>query len=70
MAFSKLRDKRRKSSGYLFFPFFLFFFFFFILGPPYSIWKFPDQGSNQSCSCGPIPQPQQPTLQLAATLDP
>ena len=42
------------------------------------IWKFPGQGSNQNCSPGPMPEPQQreirahlrPTPQLRATLEP
>ena len=42
------------------------------------IWKFPAKGSNQRCSCRPIPQPQpagsklvlQPTPQLMAMPDP
>ena len=42
----------------------VFFFFFFFLsfclkGPSCGIWRFPGQGSNQSCSCWPTPQPQQ-----------
>ena len=37
------------------------FFFSYFLGLhlPYCRWKFLGQGSNQSCSCWPIPQPQQ-----------
>ena len=35
-----------------------FFFLFSFLGPHRGIWKFPGQGSNQSCICWPTPQPQ------------
>ena len=39
-----------------------FFFFFFCLlsfqGRTHSIWRFPDQGFNRSCSCRPRPEPQ------------
>ena len=38
---------------------FLFCFVFAFQGCICSIWKFPGQGSNQSCSCWAIPQPQQ-----------
>ena len=41
------------------FYFFLFFFFFSFQGHTYGILKFPVQGSNKSCSCQSIPQPQQ-----------
>ena len=36
-----------------------FFFFFSFQGCSCDIRKFPSQGSNQSCSCLPAPQPQQ-----------
>ena len=36
-----------------------FFFFFSFQDCTCSIWKFPDQGSNQSCSFQPATQPQQ-----------
>ena len=36
-----------------------FFFFFFIQGCTRGIWRLPGQGSNQSYSCQPTPQPQQ-----------
>ena len=36
-----------------------FFFFFPFEGRSFSIWKFPGQGVNRSCSCRPTPQPQQ-----------
>ena len=39
------------------FPVFSLFFVF--LGLHYSMWKFPGQGTNQSCSCQPSTQPQQ-----------
>ena len=35
-----------------------FFFFFFFNGCTCGIWRFPGQGSNQSCSRWPTPQPQ------------
>ena len=59
--------------------FFVFFFFWSFLGPHHSIWRFPGQGSNWSCSLQPIPQPQQHGIratsvtystQLMATPDP
>ena len=34
-------------------------FFFSFYSCIWSIWKFPGQGLNQSCSCRPTPQPQQ-----------
>ena len=34
-------------------------YFFSFYGYTHSIWKFPGQGSNQSCSCRPMPQPWQ-----------
>ena len=37
----------------------LFVFFFSFQGHTRGIWMFPGQGSNQSYSCRPIPQPQQ-----------
>ena len=41
-------------------PWFSFLFFFAFLRLFCGIWKFPGQGSNQSCSFWPImPQPQQ-----------
>ena len=30
------------------------------------MWRFPDQGLNQSCSCRPMPQPQQRRIQGAS----
>ena len=38
-------------------------FFFSFHGPLCGIWRFPDKGSNRSCSC-------QPTPQLTAIVDP
>ena len=38
---------------------FLFFTSFFFYGYTCGIWKFPDYGLNQSCSCRPRPRPQQ-----------
>ena len=40
------------------YPFFSFFFWSFY-GLTCGIWNFPGQGSIQSCSCWPTPQPQQ-----------
>ena len=46
----------------------IFYFYFLIIfnliflsfqGHTHGIWRFPAQGSNQSCSCCPSPQPQQ-----------
>ena len=44
-----------------FLVFFILFLFFFLLfrAALCSIWRFPGSGLNQSCSCPPIPQPQQ-----------
>ena len=39
-------------------PFFFFSFVFFE-GFTHSIWRFPGQGSNGSCSCQTMPEPQQ-----------
>ena len=36
-----------------------FWVFFCFLGPYLRHMEFPDEGSNQSCSCQPTPQPQQ-----------
>ena len=48
--------------------------FFFFQGCTHSLWKFPGQGWNQSCSCQPMLQPQQCGIQLTpqfmATSDP
>ena len=40
-----------------------YFFFFLFQGCTCGIWKFPGQGSNQSCSCQPTPLPQQCGIQ-------
>ena len=39
-------------------PFISCLLFFFLNGRISDIWKFPGQGSNQSCNCQPQPQPQ------------
>ena len=40
--------------------FILFYFIlFYFMGQTCGIWTFPGEGSNQSCSCRPTPQPQQ-----------
>ena len=57
-SFCELRD--------LFFIFRVFFFPAF-LGLHCGIWKFPAQGSNQSCSYGPTPQPQPQPCQVRTT---
>ena len=44
------------SFVWFWFVFFVFLSFIF-LGPHNSIWRFPGEGSNWSCSCWPIPQP-------------
>ena len=41
---------------YLFICLFIYLYF---QGHTHTIWKFPGQGSNQSCSFWPMPQPQQ-----------
>ena len=50
------------GSVSVFHNFFLFFWSFF-QGHIDSIGRFPGQGSNRSCSCWPIPQPQQRGIQ-------
>ena len=45
---------------------FLFFFFLSFYSHTFSIWKFPGQGSNHSCSCWPTPQPQQCRIQAVS----
>ena len=48
------------GNSLTFFFYFLFFLFFcFFQGHSCGIWKFPGQGSNQSYSCQPTPQPHQ-----------
>ena len=42
------------------------FFFFTFQGCTCSIWRFPDQGLNRSCSCRPTPQPQQRQIQAVS----
>ena len=37
----------------------VFFFFFSFYSRTCSIWKFPGQGLNRSCSCWPTPQPEE-----------
>ena len=37
----------------------LFYLFIFFQGNTHGMWKFQGQGSNWSCSCRPMPQPQQ-----------
>ena len=39
--------------------FILFYFICLFQGRTCRIWRFPGQGSNQSCCCQPTPQPQQ-----------
>ena len=36
---------------------------FFFKSHAHNIWKFPGEGSNQSCSCWPMPQAQQCQIQ-------
>ena len=46
-------------------------FFFPLRGHICSIWKFSGQGSSWSCSCQPVPQPQQCGIQaVSATYTP
>ena len=48
------------SSQKLLWSIFSFFSFYFSFqGCTHSIWRFPGQGSNRSCSHWPMPQPQQ-----------
>ena len=48
------------------FPFWEFLFVCFSYGHTCSIWKFPGQGSNWSCSGQPMPQPQQCQIQATS----
>ena len=49
-----------KFLWFLFIYFIIIIIFFFAFqGHTCSIWKFLGQGSNQSCSCRPTPEPQQ-----------
>ena len=50
----------------LLFSNFFFLFFFAFQGHICGIWKFPGQGSNQSCSFWPTPQPQQCQIQVTS----
>jgi len=50
---------------FLFILFYLFLSFCHFLGCSRSIWRFPDQGSNQSCSHQPTPEPWQHGIQAA-----
>ena len=49
----------------LFFGIYLFIAF---QGCPCSVWRFPGQGSSQSYSCRPTPQPQQLGIQAASAI--
>ena len=44
------------------------FFFFLSQGCTLCIWRFPGQGSNQSYSCRPTPQPQQSRIQATSVI--
>ena len=46
--------------------FFIFLSFWHFLGRSSSIWRFPGQGSNRSCSRPPTPQPQQLGIRAAS----
>ena len=48
-----------------FFLSYLFIYLFFY-GRTSSTWRFPGEGSNQSCSCWPMPQPQQCQIQATS----
>ena len=50
----------------LFVPFSEFFCLFG--GHTFGIWRFSGQGSNQSCSCQPMPQPQQCHFQALSVI--
>ena len=41
-------------------------FFFFFQGCTCNKWRFPGQGSNQSCCCRPMPEPQQHQIRVAS----
>ena len=53
---------------FLFFVLFCFLFlsFCYFLGCSGGIWRFPDQGSNRSCSHRPTPEPQQRGIRAAS----
>ena len=44
----------------------IFFFFWSFQGCTHSIWSFPGEGSNWSCSHRPAPQPQQCQIQASS----
>ena len=46
--------------------FFVFLAFIFLSFFPCGIWKFPDWGSNWSCNCWPVPQPQQSQIRAVS----
>ena len=48
----------------------IFFFFCLFEGHTHSIWRFPGQGSNQSCSHQPTAQPQQHQILAASATYP
>ena len=54
-------------AGYFFFLLLLFFWSF--QDHTHGIWKFPGQGSNQSCGHWPKPQPQQCQIQATSLTD-
>ena len=57
--FSFLGRMHLFSTAMLLWVFFLFLSFCHFVGHSGSIWRFPGQGSNQSCSHQPMPEPQQ-----------
>ena len=65
-----LYDFKMKALSYPIVTIFAFFFFFFwfllFRAAPQGIWRFPGQGSNQSFSCQPMPQPQQRRIQAVS----
>ena len=58
--------KEMTCKYFLLFCFFCLFFVLAFQGHPQSIWRFPGQGSNWSCSCWPMPQPQQCEIQATS----
>ena len=57
--FPDLRVVRSLQQYYASMMIFFIFIFNFFQSHTCSIWRFPGQGSNWSCTCQPTPQPQQ-----------
>ena len=59
-----------KHSLFILFYFYYFYFYFLLfMATLMAIWRFPGQGSNQSYSCHPTPQPQQCQIWAVSVTD-